>query len=150
MHLAAAEGGWGGHPGQNWQHAGERVQFGEARVFWVVGCCQLGLPSKIVYGSNMNRDIAIAAIAARADALRARGAASAYLFGSTIRDEARPDSDLDIFIDVIPNRKFSLLDLVGLQQFLEDELRVPVDLTTRDSLHPKLRSDIEREAVRAF
>lgn len=98
----------------------------------------------------MNRDVAIAALAARADALRAKGAASAYLFGSTVRDEARPDSDLDIFIDIAPGRPFSLFDLLKIQHFLEDELGHDVDLTTRDSLHPLLRADIERDAVRVF
>jgi uncharacterized protein len=98
----------------------------------------------------MTRDHAIAEIASRADALKARGAASAYLFGSTARDEATAESDLDLFIDVVPDRKFSLIDLAGIQLFLAEQLGVEIDVTTRDSLHPKLRADIEREAVRAF
>ena len=98
----------------------------------------------------MNRDVAITAIAARADALHAQGAASACLFGSTIRDEARPDSDLDIFIDIAPGHRFSLFDLLKIQHFLEDELGREVDLTTRDSLHPMLRAEIERDAVQVF
>jgi predicted nucleotidyltransferase len=132
------------------QHARQRIELGEADVLGIDRCCHLGLPCKIVYGSNMNRDVAIAALAARADALRAQGAASAYLFGSTIRDEARPDSDLDIFIDIAPGRRFSLFDLLRIQHFLEDELGREVDLTTRDSLHPLLRAEIERDAVQVF
>jgi uncharacterized protein len=98
----------------------------------------------------MNRDHAVAELSRRADALKIRGAAAAYLFGSTARNEALPASDIDVFIDIQPNRKFSLLDLIGIQNYLEDELGTAVDLTTRDSLHPKLRADIEREAVRVF
>jgi uncharacterized protein len=98
----------------------------------------------------MKRDEALAAIASRADALRARGAASAYLFGSTMRDDARSDSDLDIFIDVDPERKFSLVDLVGIELFLKDQLGVEIDVTTRDSLHPRLKDRIESAAVRAY
>lgn len=98
----------------------------------------------------MKRDAAINELVRHADAMRARGVASAYLFGSTARNEARQDSDLDVFIDVVPDRKFSLIDLIGVRRFLESELGISVDLTTRGSLHPKLRSSIEREAVQAF
>jgi predicted nucleotidyltransferase len=84
------------------------------------------------------------------DALRARGATALFLFGSTVRDEAGPSSDLDLFIDYDPAQKFSLIDLVAIKHFLEDELDRPIDLTTRDSLHPMLRATIESEAVRVF
>lgn len=74
----------------------------------------------------------------------------ALSFGSTARDEALASSDLDIFIDYDPGRRFSLIDLVGIKQFLEEELAVEVDVTTRNSLHPLLRNDIEQSAVRIF
>ena len=98
----------------------------------------------------MERSKALAEIARREDELKLRGAASVFLFGSTARGEATASSDLDIFIDVVPDRKFSLIDLAGIEIFLVDQLGVPVDVTTRDSLHPKLRAAIEYEAVRAF
>ena len=98
----------------------------------------------------MKRDSAIAEIANRATALKARGAAAAFLFGSTLRDEADDKSDLDLFIDIAPDRKFSLIDLAGIQRFLQNELHTTVDVTTRGSLHPKLRSDIERQALRVY
>ena len=43
--------------------------------------------------------------------LRALGVARLWLFGSVARGDARPDSDVDVLIDIIPGRKFSLLDL---------------------------------------
>ena len=73
-----------------------------------------------------------------------------YVFGSTVREDARPESDLDLFIDYDDTRKFSLFDLVGIKLFLEEALKTKVDVTTRDSLHPMLRADIERSAVRVF
>lgn len=78
------------------------------------------------------------------------GATALYLFGSTVRDQATHGSDLDLFIDYDPDSRFSGFDLVGIKQFLEDELRTPVDVTTRDALHTALRSDIERSAIRVF
>lgn len=83
-------------------------------------------------------------------AIRALGATSLYLFGSVVRDEAGDQSDVDLFIDYDPGRKFSLIDLAGIKLFLEDELSVEVDVTTRDSLHPQLRGKIENSAVRIF
>ena len=78
------------------------------------------------------------------------GATSLYVFGSTARDEAGPASDLDLFIDYDPGSRFNAFDLVGIKQYLEDQLRMPVDVTTRDGLHPMLKSEIERTAVRVF
>jgi uncharacterized protein len=98
----------------------------------------------------MNRNEAVAKLKGCADAIKARGATSLYLFGSAARDEAKVDSDLDLFIDYDPLKKFSLVDLVGIKQFLEDSLGVAVDVTTRDSLHPMLRQNIEKSAVRVF
>jgi len=42
------------------------------------------------------------------------------------------------------------LDLVDIKLLLEDSLGLEVDVTTRDSLHPMLRDDIEKSAVRVF
>jgi predicted nucleotidyltransferase len=87
----------------------------------------------------MNRLDAIRQLTNRADALKARGATSLFVFGSTARDQMRADSDLDLFIDYDPQRKFSLVDLSALKNFLEDELGLTVDLTTRDGCTPLSR-----------
>ena len=93
---------------------------------------------------------AIAKLRELAQAIKAMGATSLYVFGSTIHDEARQARDLDLFIDYDPNSRFNAFDLVGIKQYLEDELELPVDVTTRDGLHPMLRSEIEQTAVRVF
>ena len=98
----------------------------------------------------MNKSEAMTKLKGCADAVKARGATSLYLFGSAVRDEAKAGSDLDVFVDYDPKKKFSLVDLVGIKFFLEDTLGVEVDVTTRDSLHPMLRKDIEQSAVRVF
>jgi hypothetical protein len=72
------------------------------------------------------------------------GARNVRLFGSNARGEDRPDSDLDILVDMDSGR--SLLDLVGLGQDLEDLLRRKVDVLTENSVHPALRARILAEA----
>ncbi|MCL6707394.1 nucleotidyltransferase domain-containing protein [Pseudomonas sp. R2.Fl] len=98
----------------------------------------------------MNRAEAIAKLREHADVVKGMGATALYLFGSTARDQAQPASDLDLFIDYDPDKRFSLLDLVGIKQFLEEEFSMEVDVTTRSSLHPMLRADIEQSAIRVF
>ncbi len=78
------------------------------------------------------------------------GATSLYLFGSSARDEASQQSDLDLFIDYDPQSRFSLIDLVGIKQLLEEAMAMDVDLTTRNSLHPQLKDEIQRTAIRVF
>jgi predicted nucleotidyltransferase len=98
----------------------------------------------------MNRNDAILRLRQTEDAVRGMGATALYLFGSTARDGAKSASDLDLFIDYDPETRFSLLDLVGIKQHLEEELVMDVDITTRNSLHPMLRADIEQSAIRVF
>ncbi|NSY16477.1 nucleotidyltransferase family protein [Neorhizobium sp. AL 9.2.2] len=98
----------------------------------------------------MRKAEAIEKLRRQADAIRALGATSLYLFGSVARDEAGPDSDLDLFIDYDESKKFSLVDLVGIKLFLEDELAADIDVTTRNSLHPRLKDRIEAASVQVF
>ena len=98
----------------------------------------------------MNRTQTVAKLKSYADAIKALGATSLFLFGSTARNENNSDSDLDLFVDYDPNGKFNALDLVDIKFLLEDSLGLEVDVTTRDSLHPMLRDNIEKSAVRVF
>ena len=98
----------------------------------------------------MNQTEAIEELKARAAAIRAMVARSLYVFGSTAKNSAKVTSDLDLFIDYDPDSRFNAFDLVGIKLFLEKELALPVDLTTRDGLHPMLKSDIEHSAMRVF
>jgi len=74
------------------------------------------------------------------------GVAKAGIFGSYARGEETPKSDLDILVE-FKGRK-SLLDLVGLEQDLEDQLKRKFDVMTYGSLSPYLKEGILREEVR--
>lgn len=84
------------------------------------------------------------------EALRAKGVAALYVFGSVARGEARPGSDVDLFVDLTPDAKFSLIDLVGIQQNLSDRFGVSADVTTRDGLHWRIRDKVVAQAVQVF
>lgn len=73
------------------------------------------------------------------------GARNVRVFGSVARGEARPDSDLDLLIDMEPER--SLLDHIALIQDLQDLLGMEVDVVTERALHWYVRERILEEAV---
>ena len=101
------------------------------------------------YNSVMTQHEALAILRAHADDIRRRGAQSLYLFGSTSRNAAGPESDVDVFVDPDYSR-FTLLDWVDLETFLSDLLGRPVDLTTRKALRPELRREIEESATKVL
>lgn len=91
-----------------------------------------------------------AEIKALEEPLRERGLAALALFGSTARGTSRPDSDIDVLIDVVPEVGFSLVDLVSVKHFLEDNLRRKVDVVMREGLDPAIRDRVIREARAVF
>jgi uncharacterized protein len=96
------------------------------------------------------RDEVIAKLKEEEPRLRARGVIRLALFGSVARGEERPDSDIDLLIDVDPNVKFSLLDHAGVANQLEDLLGRPVETAIRERLKPLLRDTILSEAIDIF
>jgi len=98
----------------------------------------------------MGRDEAIARLKAAEADLRARGAAGLYLFGSVARDEARSDSDVDVFVDPDPTRRFGFNEFMSIYEVLQQRLGEDVSYTTRDGLHRMLRPGIEQTAIRVF
>ncbi len=82
--------------------------------------------------------------------IRARGITRLELFGSTAREDARDDSDVDVVVDIEPNRKFSLIDLGSLRVLLCDVLGRETDVVIREDLRPRFREEIERDTVRVI
>ena len=82
--------------------------------------------------------------------LRERGLAGLALFGSIARGTARPDSDVDVLVEIASGTRFSLVDLVSVKHFLEDKLRRSVDVITLEGLDPAIRDRVIREARAVF
>jgi len=94
----------------------------------------------------MKREEAVSTLRSYLPTLRRDfGVRGIALFGSTARDEARDDSDLDLLVDFEVGPTFD--SFMGLKFFLEDHLGKRVDLVTPDALKPRMRPVVEREAV---
>ena len=65
------------------------------------------------------------------------------VFGSYVRGEAKPESDVDILVEF--SERKSLLDLVGIEQELSEALGVKADLLTEKSISPYLIDRIKSE-----
>jgi uncharacterized protein len=96
------------------------------------------------------KDEVVVELAALEKPLRQRGLTSLALFGSAVRSTARPDSDIDVLVDVASDAQFSLIDLVAVKDFLEDQLGRRVDVVTRGGLEPAIRDRVLREAQSVF
>lgn len=74
-----------------------------------------------------------------------RHARSVRLFGSRVRGEAQPESDIDLLVEMGPES--SLLDVIAIKQELEKLLGLPVDVLTEKAISRYFRQQVLEEAV---
>ena len=98
----------------------------------------------------MSPDDIIATLKANESALRAKGVDHAALFGSRARGDNRPDSDIDIMVEIAPGARMDVWAYVAITQFIEDLFPVRVDVSNRIALKPHVRPSAERQALYAF
>ena len=98
----------------------------------------------------IDRQAIIAKLQENAAALRAQGVAHTALFGSRARGDNRPDSDIDILIEIAPDAPVGLWEYVANTQYLCDLFSSRVDVANRSHLKPHVRPIAEREAMYAF
>jgi predicted nucleotidyltransferase len=95
----------------------------------------------------VRRSDVIDLLSAHRDDLRRLGISSLLVFGSVARDQARPDSDVDLIAEF--DRPIGYLGLARVQRELERLLGCRVDLATPGMIRRELRDRIFAEAVRA-
>ena len=69
------------------------------------------------------------------------------IFGSTARDEARADSDVDVLVEFEGPATFD--GYMGLKLYLEELFHTHVDLVTPPSIRPRMRPMIEKDSINA-
>lgn len=74
------------------------------------------------------------------------GARTVRVFGSVARHEAKPESDVDLLVELEPGR--SLLDIIAIKQDVEDLLGCDVDVVTEAAINPYIREQVLKKAVR--
>ena len=99
------------------------------------------------YNASMTREQIITALKKQQLAIEAKGVTSLYLFGSYARDDADEFSDVDVAIEY--KRPFDLIDLVGFERMLENNLDLPVDVVCREDLG-KMDERPENEVIQVF
>jgi uncharacterized protein len=97
----------------------------------------------------MERHEAISRLLQHEADLKRLGVEHLYIFGSTARDEASRDSDVDLFFDYRKG-KLGVYELMDVKEYAASILGRKTDIMTRDSLHKALREAIEATAIRVF
>jgi predicted nucleotidyltransferase len=98
----------------------------------------------------MKRDQVLQTLKEAEVALRAQGVAHAALFGSVARDEQRPDSDIDIMLELDPAAHVDLFTYIGVQEYVASLFSGSVDVVNLEGLKPDLRPRATAEAIYAF
>lgn len=93
----------------------------------------------------MDRDTILKNLKTCRPELEKMGIRSLALFGSLARNQARPDSDVDLLVEFIPPLTFDRY--IQVKFYLEDLLGRPVDLVIPDTLKPRIRPEVEKEAI---
>jgi hypothetical protein len=103
-----------------------------------------------IAGMNVTLEQVVGILRSNADVLRARGILHAAVFGSVARGEARPESDIDILVDLEPGKPSGLFEYVRLQRDVAALFGCRVDLVEREALRPLVREEASRDAVNVF
>ena len=94
--------------------------------------------------------VVLIALRAAAPRLRQLGLKHLSIFGSTARGTERPDSDLDLLVDLDARRAIDLLDYAGIVGEIQKLVPQQVDVARRDKLKSHVAPDALRDEIRVF
>jgi predicted nucleotidyltransferase len=98
----------------------------------------------------MNKAELIERLRAQQGVLKARGIEHLAIFGSRARGDYRPDSDLDVLLDLAPSDKFSLLDLIGIEHLIADATGIQASAQLRRSVQGEFAKSIADDVAQVF
>ena len=95
----------------------------------------------------MNRTEAIETLRRSEVDLRGRGVRRAAIVGSVARGDNRPESDVDIMVEIDPEAHLTAYDYADLKEYIASLFDGPVDVVNRNSLKPYVRPTAKADAV---
>lgn len=98
----------------------------------------------------MDRGLALALLKTQEAALKAKGVAHLYLFGSVARNDGDKASDVDVAFDLQPDIEFDAFDMGGVMLDLADLLEQKVDLVERRSFSPEFEKTVGSDLIQIF
>ena len=81
---------------------------------------------------------------------RVNGIRRLALFGSILRDDFRPDSDVDVLVEFLPDTHVGYLAMARMARELAVMLGRTVDMRTPAELHPAFREEVLKEALNEY
>jgi predicted nucleotidyltransferase len=95
-------------------------------------------------------DSVLDALRAHEAELRRFGVSHAAVFGSVARGEARPDSDIDVLVELAPEHPMGIFEYARLKLYINTILNGGGDVVNRRTIKPLLRESILHDAIHVF